>query len=70
MIEKIGPKQTMQMLGISRNTLHKYVACGLLSVAGKTPGGKRLFSLQEVAWLSTQDLSLTGGGLTIKSKAS
>lgn len=57
MRQKIGPKEAMQILGISKNTLRKYIECDLLVVAGRTAGGERRFWLDEVFAVSEQDLS-------------
>ena len=59
MRQKIGPKEARQILGIkSKNTINKYVECGILKIIGRTPGGKRLFWLDDVLRVSEYEQSI------------
>ncbi len=56
--------EIVQYSGVSRQTIHNYVTMGLLTEAGRTPGGHRLFEesaflrLDQIQELKARNLSL------------
>ncbi|GAA3397230.1 MerR family transcriptional regulator [Cryptosporangium minutisporangium] len=50
-MQRYSPSQVAEMTGFSLDTLRYYDKIGLLDELARTPGGQRIFTEDDVAWL-------------------
>ncbi|WP_035869369.1 MerR family transcriptional regulator [Cryptosporangium arvum] len=50
-MQRYSPSQAAEMTGFSLDTLRYYDKIGLLDELARTPGGQRIFTEDDVAWL-------------------
>ena len=50
-MQRYSPSQAAEMTGFSLDTLRYYDRIGLLDELARTPGGQRIFTEDDVAWL-------------------
>lgn len=50
-MQRYTPRQAAEMTGFSLDTLRYYDKIGLLDELARTPGGQRIFTEDDVAWL-------------------